>query len=256
MVVGANASTLLSLYIADMRYQNVALLTPQEEQELACLATAGDTQAFDHLVRANLRLVVNLARHYAQARGSVLPMVELISEGNIGLIAAARRFDPSRKVRFSTYATPWIKQAMRHGAEKWGEWEQLGGARPAGRTCHRGEVSWKTGDLPLRFVRADATSERDDVDPFDLLQDQGTPPDEDAERAILSAQLQSITDTALTPRELTLIRHRYGLGCGDGCSLSEAGKKMGVSRQRAHQIEVGALEKLRRFPDVELLRGT
>jgi RNA polymerase primary sigma factor len=256
MVVDANASSLLSLYIADMRYQSVALLTCQEEQELAYLAKEGDTQAFDHLVRANLRLVVNLARHYAQARCIGLPMVELISEGNLGLIAAARRFDPSRKVHFSTYATPWIKQAIRHGAEKWGDWEQLGGAWPAGRTRHRGEVPWRTEDIPLRSVRADATSERDDADPLDLLQDQGTPPDEDAERAILAAQLQSITDTALTPRERTLIRHKYGLVRGDGCSLSEAGEKMGVSRQRAHQIEVGALEKLCRFPGVEHLRGT
>ena len=255
------ADTLLGLYIADMKGQNVALLTALEEQELARQARAGDAQAFDHLVRANLRLVVNLARKCAQGVGRGVPMVELIGEGNVGLMAAARRFDPSRNIRFSTYATPWIAQAIRHGAEEWGDYEESGMPHAARRNRRAQESSSDNPDSPdalLLMVRM-STSDTSDCDgralrQDELLADPAPLPDEKAAQRILSDQVQGIIDAALTDRERTLIRQRYGMDGGGGCSFSEAGEDMGISRQRAHQIEVRAIGKLRQVPVVERLR--
>src|ERR1700674_1661225 len=92
--IEGQADMLLGFYIADMKRQKVALLDAHEEQELARRAQSGDAQAFEHLVRANLRLVVSLARQCAQGVGRGVPIVELIGEGNMGLMSAARRFDP------------------------------------------------------------------------------------------------------------------------------------------------------------------
>ncbi len=252
--------TLLDLYIADLRGQNVELLTQQEEQELAGRARAGDREAFEHLVKANLRLVVSLARKCGRGVGSGVPMVELIGEGNLALMAAARRFDPSRNVRFSTYATPWVAHAMSHRIRK--EGVPLG-CNKSGVPPSRGRGGSALGSAtenpgtPLQMVRLEASPEGEDGHltlRHVLLVDPSPLPDEEAQRRILSAQVRDNMDAVLTARERTLIRQRYGIDGGGGCSFSEAGESLGISRQRAHQIEVGAIDKLRQLPEIERLR--
>jgi RNA polymerase primary sigma factor len=264
----APAGDSLALYLTQIA--EAPLLTPAQEVSLGRRAQAGERAAVDALVRHNLRLVVSIAARY-QRVGVALP--DLIQEGSIGLLRAAERFDPTRGFRFSTYATWWIRQAVLRALSEQSRLVRLpeylvshrSHVRRArevlqerlGRTPSDAEVAEETG-LPLEQVRALAQAARavtsldapvsddSEVGLGDLLFDSEPGAEELAEvaeqRAVVAQALAGLSE-----RERTVLRLRYGLdGAGREYSLEEAARALAVSRERARQLEVRALRRLRR----------
>ncbi len=258
-------------YLQDIR--GLDLLTHEEEIAIARRAAAGDELARRKLIEANLRLVIALARRYTRA--GVL-LVDLIQEGNLGLMHAVEKFDHERGNRFSTYATRWILQAicravgeqvhvihlpehvvvrlrrirriaaqlaLEHGIDP--PPEEIAAA------CHM-KVN-EVVDL-LSIVEQPVSLEALINDEAlyaldDILEDSATPPlAESTSRDLLDEELQRVF-LLLTPREQTVIALRFGIGDGNSNSLSEIGKKLGVTRERVRQLEGGALMKLRALLD-------
>jgi RNA polymerase primary sigma factor len=258
-------------YLQDIR--GLDLLTHEQEIDIARRAAAGDELARRKLIEANLRLVIALARRYTRA--GVL-LVDLIQEGNLGLMHAVEKFDHERGNRFSTYATRWILQAicravgeqvhvihlpehvvvrlrrirriaaqlaLEHGIDP--PPEEIAAA------CHM-RVN-EVVDL-LSIVEQPVSLEALINDEAlyaldDILEDSATPPlAESTSRDLLDEELQHVF-LQLTPREQTVIALRFGIGDGNSNSLSEIGKKLGVTRERVRQLEGGALMKLRALLD-------
>jgi RNA polymerase primary sigma factor len=260
---------LLDRYLADLR--RYPPLSPEEEREAARGARAADPAARRRLILGNLRLVVYIARRY-RARG--LPFLDLISEGNLGLITAADRFDPERGFRFSTYAAWWIRQSILRGIA-----EQTAAVRlpvtvlqqmrryvlEERRLRHRLgreplplEVGSALGLAPfqserlaglIRNVRAledlelgDATGERR-AEPVELA----LPSVEElVERELDSERLERYLKR-LSGREETILRVRYGFFDGVAHTLQQTGERFGITRERVRQIERRALQKLRQW---------
>ncbi|QIN80239.1 sigma-70 family RNA polymerase sigma factor [Rubrobacter marinus] len=266
---------ILGLYMAQARRHR--LLRREEEVALAARIQAGDEAAYEELVRCNLRLVVSIARGYA---GRGLEYADLIQEGNLGLMRAARGFDPKFGTKFSTYATWWIKQSMGraisnkavairlpvHAAE---EERAVNGARKhlrssTGREPTLEEIAvftgkskgWVNNALTARktVVSYDVPIGADDDGSLsDLLADEVETGAEDlfAEGA-LKVHVRCLLK-ALPERERHLIERRYGLDGGEGATLEEIGRELGVTRERARQIQATALRRLRtRAVDEEL----
>lgn len=258
----------LELYLREIG--RTPLLTVAEERELVRRVVAGDDDARERLVRANLRLVVSIAHKYA-GRGLALP--DLIEEGNIGLLQAVRRFDPVHKTRFSTYATFWIKQAIRQALRntartiripsymidlltKWRRGaaelqELLGRAPTAEEVAARLNLSGKR----LRLVRK-ALNVHGDVVPLtetshgmtleELAVDARPAADEDEAPdtgAVLRA-LRQLED--VDQRQAAVVRMRFGLGDERPKTLREIGNTLGLTSERVRQIEQAALKKLGR----------
>jgi RNA polymerase primary sigma factor len=250
------------------KIEKIPLLTREEEVELAARAQAGDQEALDKLIRSNLRYVVSVARKYI---GCGLSLADLINEGNIGLIQAAKRFDPARGVKFITYAVWWIRQAIMHALAEQGGTVRLP-LKQMG-TLHKIADSYRehvnrTGieptsaelgkalDLPpeevetiLRVYRSylslDAPISSDgDVSHLDLLQSKTLPSVEETYiKSTLTEEIDELLGQ-LPAREQQILRLRFGFD-DEAKTLEEIGKMLGLSRERVRQIEKRAKDLLR-----------
>lgn len=243
-------------------------LTPEEEKQLAMLCAKGDQEAVRKMVNSNLRLVVSIAREYS---GRGVALMDLIQEGSIGLIAAAKKFDYKRELRFSTYATKWIRQGvsrclMNHGqmirvpihtAEKLRKvlqaksllLQELEEEPPVSRIAERCNLSEdKVNELlqlAPKVCSLDATFEGEDGSLGALVEDLLAPqPYEELVREELSNTLDALL-SCLDPRQELVIRLHYGMDDGVCLSFEQIRQRLGVSKERARQIERQAIQKLR-----------
>ncbi len=260
----------LKSYLCDIRGLSL-LLTPAEEVELAQRAAAGNELARRQLIESNLRLVIAIARRYI-ATG--VPLVDLIQEGNLGLMRAAEKFDYRRGCHFGTYATWWIRQAVSRAASDQSRLIHVPEhvamrLRKVKRVA--GQLSQEYGLDPLPEQIADAcnmdlnevinlldiveqpvsldTPMDDDIRSSlaDMLEDTTTPAlAEAASQHLLGEELQRAL-AVLTPRERSVITLRYGIGDGQSRTLLEVGKELGISRERVRQLEAVALKKMRSY---------
>lgn len=245
-------------------------LNPEEERELARRCAEGDEDAIRTMVCANLRLVVSVAKEYA---GRGIPLLDLIQEGSIGLLTAARKFDYTLDYRFSTYATKWIRQGISrcllnhagliripvHTAEKIRLVQQTRKQlhQELEREPTEVEIAEKSGisekkvkeylSLIPEICSLDAPmGEEEDGTLQLLLEDLQTPqPHEELIRRELKATLESLLAT-LNERQQQVLRLHYGMADGVCYSLDQIGKKLGISKERARQIEHQAIEKLQK----------
>ena len=247
-----------------------SLLTPQQEIELAGKIKKGDAAARERMINANLRLVVTIARDYANLG---LPLLDLISEGNIGLTKAVERFDPTKGAKLSTYAMWWIKQSIKralanqsktirvpvHLADKLAKMRRLSlqmsdelGREPTDEELGEeiGIASEKVARLKsvgIRPASLDAPiAENDSTEfaeiigddeartPFELLRDKN-----------LLGEVDGLLEV-LDPREKKIISQRFGLDGGEPKTLEDVGKDFGITRERIRQLQNIALAKLRR----------
>ncbi|MFH1741985.1 MAG: sigma-70 family RNA polymerase sigma factor [bacterium] len=267
MVDERGDSHLLGLYLLEVGKYN--LLAAREEADLARRTAEGDTTARQHLILANLRLVVNIAKRY---RNQGLPLMDLIEEGNLGLIRAVEKFDYKRNLRFSTYATWWIRQFIGRAIQNLGSMVRLPSHKLEGlqkcREAYR-RLSQKLGREPTeKELKADLEmdeKERDDI--VDLfynpaiveslagadeepnyrlkLEDTSTtPPDLEAFLHARDARIVRLVDR-LPDREMRIIVDRFALKGGETKTLKEIGKDLGITRERVRQIQHKSMEKLR-----------
>jgi RNA polymerase primary sigma factor len=254
-------------YLRDIR--GLGLLSHAEEVDLAQRAAAGDALAHRRLIESNLRLVIAIARRYTSTG---VPLIDLIQEGNLGLMRAAEKFDYRRGCHFGTYATWWIRQAVSRAA---GEQSRLIHLPEHVATRLRkvrriaAQLSQENGLDPLPEQIAEACdmdvnevadllgiieqpvsldAPVDDEARYslaDTLEDSAAPaPAETASQHLLGEELHRAL-ALLTPRERSVITLRYGIGDGRSRTLLEVGKELGISRERVRQLEVVALMKLR-----------
>ena len=248
---------------------NVDLLSNVDEMELAKKAQEGDAFAISRLAESNLRLVVSIAKRHV---GRGMLFLDLIQEGNLGLIKAVEKFDPSKGYKFSTYATWWIRQAITraiadqartiripvHMVETINKVIRVSRQllQELGHDPTPEEISVEMG-MPVQKVREvlklsqDPVSletpigEEEDSHLGDFIADDDSPePSESASFVLLKEQLGDILKT-LTPREEKVIKLRFGLEDGRSRTLEEVGKEFNVTRERIRQIEAKALRKLR-----------
>lgn len=256
----------ISQYLSDIRA--IPRLTAEEEKQLAKRCAAGDEEAIRQMVKANLRLVVHIAKEYV---GRGVSLLDLIQEGSIGLLAAARKYDYSLDYRFSTYATKWIRQGVTrcllnnsgiirvplHTAEKI---RKIEAARtslyqefneepsisqiaqrvgmPEAKVEELLRLNPEISSLDIPSGEGDRNSVMDLVEDMDSLG-----PQEALVRQELDEMIQKML-SSLNPRQQEILKLHFGLEDGHGYSLEEIGKKLGISKERARQIERQALEKL------------
>ena len=258
----------LKIYLREIA--KTPLLTPEEEIELADRIHQGDEEARAHMIKANLRLVVKIAQDYANYG---MPVTDLISEGNIGLMKAVERFDPEKGGKLSTYAAWWIKQSIKralanqsktirlpvHMVDKIAKMRRIAAmmTEELGREPTDEELSEETGvprhklamlrqashrpaslDAPINDGEATEFGEiiQDDraVNPLESLADKN-----------LHNQLDGLLD-CLDERERKIIDERFGLDGRKAMTLEEVGREFGVTRERIRQLQNAALTKMRR----------
>ncbi len=264
---------------AEQRLHDASLhLTEDEKDDLQWAVRDGEA-AQDHLIMANSRLVVSVAKKYT---GRGVPFLDLIQEGNVGLMRAVSKFDYHRGFKFSTYATWWIRQAVTRAIADQGRtirvpvhmYEQINRLTRAngmlsqrlGRAPTIEELAEEMEVLPSKVEYIMRVSQR----PMSLEKPVGEEedsvlsdfiPDEDADSPQRSAQQQLLGEKledilqSLTPRESRILQLRFGLVDGHNYTLEEVGKKFGVTRERIRQIESGALNRLRHPSRKRKLRG-
>lgn len=264
---GVNTDDHVKMYLKEIG--KVALLTPQEEMVLAEKMAEGDENAKKRLAEANLRLVVSIAKRYV---GRGMLFLDLIQEGNLGLIKAVDKFDYTKGYKFSTYATWWIRQAITraiadqartiripvHMVETINKLVRVSRqlVQELGREPTPEELS-KELNMPIDKVREISKisqepvsletpiGEEEDSHLGDFIEDQDAPaPSEAASFVLLKEQLVDVLKT-LTPREEKVLRLRFGLDDGRQRTLEEVGHEFDVTRERIRQIEAKALRKLR-----------
>ena len=264
-----DGDTAIKLYLREIG--QVQLLTPQEEIQLAARIKRGDKKAREQMIKANLRLVVKIARDY---EGIGLPLLDLISEGNIGLMKAVERFDPKKGGKLSTYGSWWIKQSIKralanqsktirlpvHLVDKISKMRRLAMRlqEELGREPTDEELADELDVTPLRVrqmrlaairpASLDAPIGDDDSNNFsDVVEDENAAtPYEDLEDKTVTGMLQEMV-RHLDARESTILRYRFGLDGGSEKTLEEVGEKFGVTRERVRQIQNLALRKLRKM---------
>lgn len=264
---GINIDDPVRMYLKEIG--KVSLLTGDEEVELAKRMEQGDEEAKRRLAEANLRLVVSIAKRYV---GRGMLFLDLIQEGNLGLIKAVEKFDYRKGFKFSTYATWWIRQAITraiadqartiripvHMVETINKLirvsrqllQELGRdplpeeiAKEMGMTEEKVRDIIKISQEPVSLETP--IGEEEDSHLGDFIPDDDAPaPAESAAFALLKEQLVDVLDT-LTPREEKVLRLRFGLDDGRARTLEEVGKEFSVTRERIRQIEAKALRKLR-----------
>ena len=261
-----SVQTPLETYLREIN--ETALLTAQDEKDLANRIANGDVQARDRMVRANLRLVVNIARGYT---GKGLSLQDLIEEGNLGLLRAVEGFDPAVGTRFSTYASYWIKQSIKRAlinsaktiripaymVELLSKWRRATArlADELGRTPTPEEIARVLG-LPkkkLSIIKKainiyNSTPQTDQSEAGwslgEMVMDERTktPEDELVETDILTHVRRMMTE--MDTREATVLRMRFGLDNHEPHTLKEIGEQLGLTRERVRQIETEALNRL------------
>jgi len=256
----------LETYLREIN--ETALLSADDEHELAVAIGEGDIRARDRMVRANLRLVVNIARGYT---GKGLGLQDLIEEGNLGLLRAVEGFDPAIGTRFSTYASYWIKQSIKRAlintaktiripaymVELLSKWRRASTrlAEELGRTPTPEEVARVLGlpkkKLPIikKAIRIyNLTPQTDQAEAGwslgEMVMDERirNPEEELVEHDNLT-QVMRLLET-MDPREATVLRMRFGLEDGEPRTLKEIGETLGLTRERVRQIETEALARL------------
>lgn len=258
----------LRVYLREI--SKTELLTPQEEIELADRIKQGDKKARSHMIRANLRLVVKIAQDYANYG---LPLADLISEGNIGLMKAVERFDPSKGGKLSTYGSWWIKQSIKralanqsktirlpiHMVDKIARMRRISSmlAEELGREPSQDELAEELG-IPRRKlallesasmrpsslnapIHEDESSEVSDI----IGDEKAINPADALESKNMHSEIDELLDL-LDEREHRIIDARFGLGGTTPMTLEEVGVEFGVTRERIRQVQNIALDKMRK----------
>ncbi len=266
---GEDSDTGIKIYLREIG--QIPLLTPQEEIDLAARIKKGDREARALMIKANLRLVVKIAHDYANLG---LPMLDLVSEGNIGLMKAVERFDPAKGAKLSTYAAWWIKQSIKralanqsktirlpvHLVNKISKMRRVSlqlseelGREPTDHELAQ-EIGLSSGEVSqlktasIRPASLDAPISDDDSTEFGEIVGDG---DEDAQTPFELLRDKNLRDEisdlleALDDREREIIFQRFGLDGGKSKTLEEVGKEFGVTRERIRQLQNIALAKLR-----------
>ena len=257
----------LDQYLRDVSRHE--LLTPEQEIELGKRAQAGDEDAVQRLVRANLRFVISVAKKY-QNRG--VSLIDLIQEGNVGLVTAARKFDPDQGVKFISYAVWWIRQAILSSLANQGRAVRV----PLNRASDLARI-FRERERLKQELRRDPTPEElaeaakltpetveqlqtlnaaeirldapiGDSDDSQLVErfisEEAAEPELAVEERMLSEQIERALDT-LTPRDARVLRLYFGLEGGREHTLEEIGNMLGVTRERVRQLRDRALKRLR-----------
>lgn len=258
----------------------VALLTPGEEVELARRIKRGDQQALEKLVKANLRFVVSVAKQYHHGN---IPLNDLINEGNVGLIKAARMFDETKGFKFISYAVWWIRQAIMEALDKHSRIVRI----PANKVGALSKISQAAAAMEQKFEREPTTDELaefmgvsiEDINSANTAtvrqssldapvgeDDEGTlldilrNPDADPVDAVLAskeslkAEVKRVMST-LTEREQEVIRRFFGINHEYNQNLEDIAEDLGLTRERVRQIKETALNKLRTVAGMQLLQS-
>ncbi len=258
----------LSTYLGEI--SKIALLSTSEEIRLAKRVRKGDAEARHKLIVSNLRLVVSIAKKYLYYG---LPLLDLIEEGNLGLMKAVTRYDPTRGCKFSTYATWWIRQAVTRSLSNYGRTVRIPvyvtdnvarykktsedlyirtGKRPDPEEVAE-EMGIKVAEARRLREFVEDVSPLDNMDSTDLDEGRGVPESSEllrTDKAIVQFELDQQMEelmTQLTPREANILRYRYGLMDGRAHTLEETGREFSLTRERIRQIEKDAMKRLRGF---------
>jgi RNA polymerase primary sigma factor len=255
------------------------LLTQAQEVELSQRVESGDIEAMQEFVLANLRLVVSVAKKYA---GRGLPLMDLIQEGNLGLMRAVQRYDWRRGHKFSTYATWWIRQGITRTISDQSRTIRLPAhigeavaklsrvtqklTQTLGHHPSVAELAAETGYDQDRVSGILAVAQQpvslespigedEDTELADFVPDEQEPePEDEVGRRLLQSEVRQVLQDSLSERERTVIALRFGLVDGHPHPLQEVGERMGITRERVRQIEAKALRKLRQPPVENRLR--
>jgi len=267
MIGPAEEQSALDQYLRDVSRHE--LITPEEEIELGRRARMGDEEAVQKLVRANLRFVISVAKKY-QNRG--VSLIDLIQEGNVGLVTAARKFDPDQGVKFISYAVWWIRQAILSALANQGRAVRV----PLNRASDLARI-FREGERLKQELRREPTTEEvaaaaklspevveslqqlnaaeirldapiGDSDDSQLVErfivEEAAEPEADVEERLLAEQVERALDT-LSPRDARVLRLYFGLEGGREHTLEEIGNMLGVTRERVRQLRDRALRRLR-----------